>query len=351
MVMKFKKLISISCAVIMAVFVFAGCGAGDSTVPETNADMTDLTGAYAFVGKDIHNTYMQKVYEGFETACREKGISPVYEAPEASTPEKQIEIIENLVDRGVSGIAVAANDVEMLAPSLQDAMQKGIKIISLDSAVSADSRLTHIQQADPEKIGRELIKSAYDIVGGNGGIAILSSTDQATNQNLWIDYMNKEINENPEKYANTPVVTIAYGDDDMMKSITETEAILQNKDVKVIIAPTAVGIVAAAQTLSSAETDIKLTGLGLPSQMSEYIESGMCPVMFLWNPVDIGYLAGCTLDAAANGMITGAVGESFSAGSMGNREIKAATDGGSEVLLGDLLRFDKSNINDWKDMY
>ncbi len=347
--MKFnmKKIISVSCAAAVGLMALTGCGGGseNQTVDE------DLSGTYAFVGKDIQNTYMQKVYEGFETACSENGVEAVYRAPDVNTSEKQIEIINSLVEQKVSGIAVAANDEDALSPALQNAMNSGVEVISVDSAVKKEDRRTHIQQADPQKIGSVLMQTAYDMAGGHGGIAILSSTNQATNQNLWIEYMRKEVADNAEKYADMPIVYVAYGDDDMTKSITETQSILQNPEVKVIIAPTAVGIVAAAKVLSENESEIKLTGLGMPSQIAPYIEDGTCEKAYLWNPSDIGYLAGYTMNALANGEITGAAGDSFSAGKLGSRTITTDASDGSEVMLGDLLEFDKTNIEQWKDMY
>ena len=346
-----RKVISILCAAIMGIFSLSGCGIGDSAEPSPSAESTDVINTYAFVGKDIQNPYMQRMYEGFETACRELGAQALYKSPEVTTPEKQIEIIESLIEQKVSGIAVAANDADALSEELQKAMNKGIKIISLDSAVNKDARQTHIQQADPETVGRELIRAAYDIIGGNGGIAILTSTSQATNQNLWLEYMNREISENPEKYANTPIVATAYGDDDFTKSMTEAEALLLNENVKVIIAPTSVGMLAAAQVLEEHGSDVKLTGLGMPSQMAPYIENGISPMVFLWNPVNIGYLAGYTMDALVQGTITGSVGDSFRAGSLGDRAVTEDNEGGSEVILGNLLKFDISNIEQWKNVY
>ena len=345
--MKFniKRLVALLCAV--GILMLAGCADKTPQVGETE----DLSDTYAFVGKNIQNPYMQRMYEGFEAACSEIGVKSVFRAPEAITSRKQIEIINSLIESNMAGIAVAANDADALLDVLQDAMDKGIKIISLDSAVVKDARQTHIQQADPEVVGRELIRAAYDITGGTGGIAILSSTATATNQNLWIEYMKKELEEDSEKYANMPLIDIVYGDDDLTKSISETERILPNKDIKVIVAPTAVGIQGAAMAIKDKNSDVKLTGLGMPSQMAGFIDDNVCQVMYLWNPVDIGYLAGYTIDALAKGSITGAVQETFAVGSLGSRTIVEAADGGTEVMLGDLLKFDKSNIAEWKDAY
>ena len=115
---------------------------------------------------------------------------------------------------------------------------------------------------------QEQIQAAYEMVDGNGGIAVLSATAQATNQNLWIEWMKKELEENPEKYANTPLVKVAYGDDDPTKSTSETQALLTDSSIKVIIAPTTVGMLAAGKVLQDKQSDVKLTGLGLPSEMA-----------------------------------------------------------------------------------
>ena len=349
--MKARKLLALGLTAIIGATMMAGCGGGGGSTTSQSSDGSSASGTYAFVAKDVQNPYMQKVYDGFENACKEIGAEPLYKGPEAATPEKQIEIINQLVAQNVAGIAIAANDADALQPALTEAMDAGIKVISLDSAVNKDSRQTHIQQADPEKIGRGLIQAAYEMVDGNGGIAVLSATAQATNQNLWIEWMKKELEENPEKYANTPLVKVAYGDDDPTKSTSETQALLTDSSIKVIIAPTTVGMLAAGKVLQDKQSDVKLTGLGLPSEMAPFIEDGTCPWMYLWNPVDIGYLSGYTMDALVKGTITGDVGGSFNAGDLGEKKITEAADGGTEVMLGDPFKFDTENIAEWKEVY
>ena len=72
--------------------------------------------------------------------------------------------------------------------------------------------------------------------------------------------------------------------------------------------------------------------------------------MYLWNPIDLGYLAGAAGVALADGTITGAAGESFTAGKLGDREI-VQVDDGTEIMLGDPFKFDADNIDEWKDVY
>ena len=232
------------------------------------------------------------------------------------------------------------------------AKNAGIKVYSLDSSVNPASRLTHVNQADSEKIGVTLVEAAYDLAGGSGEIAILSATSQASNQNLWIEYMQKELAK--PQYANLKLVKIAYGDDLRDKSVSETEGLLLSyPNLKVIVAPTTVGIAAAAKVITDKGLigKVNITGLGLPSEMAEYITNGSCPYMYLWNPIDVGYLGSWVATGLVSGKITGKAGETFSAGRLGNYTITAAPDGGTEVLLGPPFKFEPSNINDWKSVY
>ena len=67
-------------------------------------------------------------------------------------------------------------------------------------------------------------------------------------------------------------------------------------------------------------------GLGLPSEMASYIESGISPWMYLWNPIDVGYGAAYATNELINGK-TGAVGEKFSLGDLGEIDVVEDGDG------------------------
>jgi rhamnose transport system substrate-binding protein len=307
---------------------------------------------YAIVFKNTGNPYGDKQMGGFKEGIEAQGFTAILRAPDAPTAEAQIQILEQLISQKVAAICIVGNDKDALQPVLTKAKNQGIKVFSLDSGVNPASRLTHVNQADSEKIGRTLIQAAYDMIGGKGEIAILSATSQATNQNLWIDYMKTELTD--AKYADVKLVKIAYGDDLRDKSVSEAEGLLRSyPNLKCIIAPTTVGIAAAGKVLTDKglQGKVFLTGLGLPSEMATYIENGACPYMFLWNPIDVGYLGSYVATALVSGKITGAIGDKFSAGRLGDYTITKAPDGGTEVLLGPPFKFDKSNIAEWKSVY
>jgi rhamnose transport system substrate-binding protein len=135
-----------------------------------------------------------------------------------------------------------------------------------------------------------------------------------------------------------------YGNDDDQKSFQEAQGLLQSyPNLKVIVSPTTVGIAAAARYVSTSnyKGKVAITGLGLPNQMREYVKDGTVKKFALWNPADIGYLAGYAGAALASGQITGKEGEKFTAGKLKDYTIGAS----GEIVLGPPTEFTAANID------
>lgn len=354
-----KKALSVLLCAAMVASLAVGCGSSDDAKSKSTDDSAKTTSTdsdkktYAIVTKSAGNPYNEKEAEGFQEVIEAEGGECIVKHPEAATADAQVSVIQSLISQGVDSICIAANDENALQASLEEAMDAGIKVSCLDSKTNVDSRQTFVNQAGTAEIGQALMDAILDITGGEGQWAILSATSQAANQNAWIDSM-KEIMKD-DKYSKLELVEVAYGDDEPQKSTDQTQALLSKyPDLKVICAPTTVGINAAAKVLQDEKSSVKLTGLGLPSEMAEYIGDDAdhsCPYMYLWNPIDVGRLGAYTSMALVDGTITGATGDKFTAGDMGDYEVTEASDGGTEVILGAPFKFDPDNIADWKDVY
>lgn len=349
--MKKKLMSAVLCAAMIATMLTA-CGTGGSNAA-TGGKASTKDIVCAILVKSAGNPYNKKMIEGFQEILEEKGIKYVVKEPEEASAEEQIKMVNELAAQGVSSIAIAGNDPDALQPALEEAMKKGIKVVCMDSSVNADSRQLFVNQAGIEIIGETLMEAVYDITGGKGQWAILSATSQATNQNAWIDAMKKVMEG--DKYSELELVEVAYGDDEYQKSVDQTQALLTNyPDLKAICAPTTVGIMAAAKVLQDEGSTVKITGLGLPSTMADYIGDDAdhsCPYMYLWNPIDIGRLTAFVSLGLIDGSITGAAGETFTAGELGEYTITEASDGGTEVVLGPPFAFTPENIGEWKNVY
>ena len=277
--------------------------------------------------KSMGNGFFDAVFRGSQEAAAELGgIKTTYMGPSQATAEGQIEIIETLIAQRVDGIAISANDADALIPVTKKAMAAGIKVISFDSGINPGGRIVDLLPSNAELIGRQQIQLAAELTNYTGDVAVLSASAQATNQNLWIEWMRQEIKE--PKYANMRLVEVVYGDDAPDKSYREAVSLMQKyPNLKAIICPTTVGLLATAQAVKDAGKVgiVEVTGLGLPSEMKGYILDGTCRQMALWNPIDLGYTSTYILDALIKGTSKGSVGEVIPAGRMNS--VKVEKDG------------------------
>ena len=300
----------------------------------------------ALVVKALGIGFFEAAAKGAEEAAAELGdVEIIYTGPTDTTAEGQIEVINSLIAQKVDAIAVSANDTDALVPTLKKAMDRGIKVISWDSGVAKEGRQLHLNPSSNPLIGNMIIKLAADNLPDGGDVAVLSATSTSTNQNTWIDEMNKVMGN----YSGINVVATVYGDDKADKSYTEAQGLMQaHPNLKAIIAPTSVGIVAAAQAVTDAGKagEINVTGLGLPSEMAGHVDSGASKSFAIWNPIDLGYSAAMLSAALIDGAEAGP-GAEIPMGRMGTLTL----DDNMEGAMADPFVYDSSNIDDFKDIF
>jgi rhamnose transport system substrate-binding protein len=306
----------------------------------------------AIVTLQSGNPYFDKVDEGSQEAAAELGDNIIFQGPASMDVASQIELVDALIAQNVDAIGVSAIDPQALVPVGQKAMQAGIKFFSWDSPIAPAGRLFHEDAADPELIGRVEVQMLAEMIGYEGQIAVLSAGATNENSNLWIEWMKEELKD--PKYAKMELVAVVYGDDDTQKSYNEALGLFKSyPDLKGIISPTTVGIAASGKALTDNGLcgKIALTGLGLPSEMAEYIRSGCCEAMALWNPVDQGYLITYMGHYLVDGTLTPAAGEAFNAGRMGSFKVVDAGGGNLVVYQGPPFQFNADNIDEWADVF
>jgi rhamnose transport system substrate-binding protein len=256
----------------------------------------------------------------------------------AATAASQIPAIRAAISKGANALVVSATDPKALCPTLKQAMARKITVVTYD-ADAPSCRTMFVNQAETAAIGTSEVDLLAKQIHSSGKIAIVSAAASAPNQNAWIGFMKQQL----KKYPKMQLVSTVYGNDDPTKSTQVTQGLLQRfPDLKGIISPTTVGILAAAQVVSAQHKSGKVivTGLGTPKAMKKYVLDGTVPAFELWNPADLGYLAAHVAVQLASGSISNAQGQSFTAGRLGKYKVGA----GHTVLLGKPFVFNKSNV-------
>ena len=148
------------------------------------------------------------------------------------------------------------------------------------------------------------------------------------------------------------LVKIYYGNDNPAQSRQATVRLLQAyPNLKGIESPTTVGISSAAQYLSTSKkykNKIALTGLGLPSQMKKYVHDGTVKAFALWNPEDLGYLAGYAISALRRRQDQGEGRRDLQGRKLGTYTIIIGPDKRPQVILGPPYMFTIKNVDKFK---
>ncbi|HEY4190686.1 MAG TPA: substrate-binding domain-containing protein [Candidatus Limnocylindrales bacterium] len=325
--------------------------AASAAAPSTGASAPASAAAgpitVGYLPKDIVNQYFAAAKTGVDKAAGELGGTVTQVGPNEAKADLQIPFITDLTTQGVNAIIISADGKDEVAPALKDAMSKGIKVVGFDSSPAVGAYNVFVNQVDFSGVGVNLADWACELAPScTGDIAILSAAATATNQNAWIDLMKTTL-AGDAKYAGLKLVDTVYGDDDATKSTQQAQALLTKyPNLKVIVAPTTVGILAAAQVVSQAgkSDSVKVTGLGFPNDMKPFVKDGTSPVFGLWSVPDLGYLSYVVADKLVKGEITGAVGETFTVPSLNNGQ-PYTIGPDNTVILGPAFRFDKTNVD------
>ncbi len=339
---------------LVAAFALAACGSSSKSSPTTSATTGSSgsassggalkTGLKVFViPKNLGNNYFT-VADSMKTggalaALQALGATGTETSGSAATSASQLPAIQASLSKGANALIVSATDPTALCPTLKSAMGRGIAVVTYDSDAPT-CRSLFVNQASSEAIGKIQVDLLAKDMGDKGDFAIVSAAASATNQNTWIGFMKQELH----KYPNMHLVSIVYGNDDPTTASQVTSGLLQKyPNLKGIISPTTVGIAAAAGVLDTPQYrgKVALTGLGTPLSLKKFVNDGTIQSFALWDPAKLGYLAAYAAVNVASKKLTGAQGQSFTAGKLG----KYTVGPDSTLILGPPTVFDKSNIS------
>src|SRR5215469_4611942 len=243
---------------------------------------------------------------------------------------------------------ISNNSGEQIVPALKAAQDRGVKVVSWDSPIhSAEGEDVYIAQADFSTTGKVLADMALSILGAHGGeFAILAPGPGAAGPNAWIKAFQEALKD--PKYAKLKQVDFVYGNDQSEASYQQARALAaKHPGLKLIVAPTSIAIAAAARAMHDEKLcdRVKVTGLGVPSEMRAYTMEGCAPEFALWSFVDLGYLAYYTAYLLTTDAIQGQEGQQFTAGRLGQYTIAKDPNRphGLRVVLGPLRVYDKTN--------
>jgi rhamnose transport system substrate-binding protein len=244
----------------------------------------------AFVPQLIGIPYFNAMEAGGKRAAQELGVEFIYSGPVDTNPVDQLQIVQNLIDQGVSAVSVSVLDASAIAPVVEAAKAKGVKLFTSDSDAPDSGRAVYVAQATDEGLGTTIIDEMVKRVGPDAKIGIVSGEATASNLNAWIGFMQKQAKA---KYPKLTLLEPQYAGGTAQRAAQIAgDLMTANPDLKGIIAvasSTCPGVAQAIETAGKIGTVVG-TGYCSPNTARAYIKSGSFGFSVLWDPAQLGYL-------------------------------------------------------------
>jgi len=276
-------------------------------------------GEIAVICKAQGVQFWDAVKTGAEDGGQEMNYTISYQATVNDTElGEQIKMVENAVSRNVSAIVIAPNDVSGLDTTLDKAVSAGIPVITIDSDVSYEGRLSYIG-SDNVSAGAVAGRAVKDEVPDGGQVAIVGHVENSQTAVERIQGFTEEL-EGEEVTRDIPVaddggipktatvadskykiVAVKYCGNELETANKQTKAILDSyPDVKVIYGTnenSTTGICDAVAEMGKAG-QIKVIGFNASDKEVAYIQDGTLTGTIVQNPYNMGYLGVKYADSA-----------------------------------------------------
>lgn len=262
--------------------------------------MTLAGGSPAWAQDDITIAVIPKVAvpffddcnTGAQEAAERLGVNYQWVVPQNTQGATQVKIMEDLIARNVTGIAISVNEPKSVEGVIKQAMDAGIKVVTFDSDSANSGRSLYIGTINTEA-GVTMGKSMAEALGGKGKVAIVTGQLGASNLNERIEGVKKALADYPE----IEIVAIEGTEDDLARAVSVTEALLRgNPDLAGIFGMSQVGGPAVAKVLAQKEFADRKGALkvfafdDLPDTI-QGVKDGYINGIMVQRPVTMGRLA------------------------------------------------------------
>lgn len=269
--------------VLLSLLVLAGCG-GDGGTQKSGRDGLEI----AVIPKGLSHQFWLGVKAGAEAAAAENGAAVLWQGPPKETEiAQQINIVQDMITRGVDAIVMAACDENALAAVIAQADKAGIPVVMVDSGVKSDipKSLVATDNLEGAKMAARVLAELTDEKGELGLLPFISGA--ATSE-----IRERGFKEGVAEYPDMKIVTTHYTQSDVSTGMNVTSDMLTaHPNLGGIFATNEPGAIGAAQALRAAGKagTVKLVGFDATEEEVNALKEGVIQALIVQDPFKMGY--------------------------------------------------------------
>ena len=251
----------------------------------------------AVIPKGTTHAHWAGVKAGAERAGRELGVEIFWQGPvREGDRARQIQIVEQFVSDGVTGIVLAPTDDKALLRPVRQAAAKKIPVVIFDSPIAGELNKDFVSlvATDNKKAGHMGGKRLAELLGGKGEVVLLryqensASTDQREAGFLDAMKENPGINlTSSNQYAGDTADSAQKKAEAMLDTLREADGIFcpnESSTQGMLTALDKAGLLGPAQK-------VKFVGFDTSDPLLKALEAGKIQGLVAQNPQKMGYEA------------------------------------------------------------
>ncbi len=252
------------------------------------ADPSDWT--IAVVVKDSSNGWFVRMEEGVKQFADDYGINAYQKGPVATDAAQQVEVIENQINQDIDAICVVPVDPATCDTVLQDAKDKGIKVICHEgSSANCDIDLEAFSNAG---YGAYIMDNLAEAMGEEGTYVTMVAHLTNASQNEWADGAVARAEEAYPNLVNLEASPRVESENNSERAYEVAKEVLKTyPEVKGFVGTSSMDTPGIARAIDELGLNGKVfvCGTGMPNECRELIKSGSIHSAQLWDPAEAGY--------------------------------------------------------------
>lgn len=276
----------------------SGNTAGAASQPSAAGDKQ-----IAVIAKSTVNAYWMAVEAGAKKAADESHVNIIWTGPDAETNHtQQASIVDNMVNRGVSGIVLAPTNVDALVRPVESAVARGVPVVLIDSTLNSTKPISVIA-TDNYAAGQQAAEALISAIGKNhkfGGKIIMlrflegSGSTEAREQGF-MDRIKQEPGLTLADSAYTKgegSTTDAADTADALLRRSTSNGQLQVDGIFASNQPTAIGMLRKIDQFKAQgiKIDCPYVGFDAHEVLLAGVRQGKIAALVVQNPFQMGYL-------------------------------------------------------------
>lgn len=178
------------------------CGGGSGASKDSSSSSAGKTFTIAMIAKSSTNPVFLSGRTGADSAAKELSkqygvnVRVDWLTPPSEDATVQAQRIASAVNSGANAILLSASDAGKLVGAVNEAVDRGVPVMTFDSDVAGSKRFS-FYGGDDELMGKQVMQELAKQMNGKGRIAILGGSQNAPNLQKRIDGVKNEAKNYP----------------------------------------------------------------------------------------------------------------------------------------------------------